>query len=60
MDVPDSANTGKTKSYDQMVGQITVGTDFQIKYEPFESFKYTPNSLNAFYPKALQKLLARK
>ena len=42
------------------VGAYPVATDLQSKSEPFESFKFTPNSLSAFYPKLVQKVLARK
>lgn len=44
-------------------GQVTVGftqADNRSKLEPFESFKFTPNCLSSFYPKNMQKLLARK
>ena len=43
---------------------MTVGgaetAALHCKSEPFESFKFTPNSISAFYPKCIQKLLARK
>lgn len=43
-------------------GHMTVGpaTELQTRSEPFESFKFTPNAIAAFYPKCIQKLLARK
>ena len=58
----DSAHTGKSTLLDPIVGaHLTVGAaELQTRSEPFESFKFTPNAIAAFYPKCIQKLLARK
>lgn len=39
---------------------VSLGTDSQSQLENYESYRFVPNSLVNFYPKQVQKLLARK
>lgn len=61
--VRDNLNSEASSKY-QVKGnfgaQLTVGTETHSRYETFESFRYTNNQLISFYPKQIQKVLARR
>jgi hypothetical protein len=62
-DVRDNLNSEVSSKYqarEHLGAQMTVGSETHSRFETFESFRYTNNQLISFYPKQIQKVLARR